>query len=72
MKRKPRAQLYLPPLSPDDALRVVDVIERLASAIWRAHGPQMVARLHHSDRPQPLAAGRIGHPAPDSDDDVPA
>lgn len=53
------AQLHLPPLSPDQALVCVHIFERLITAIWRAHGPAMHARLdeiHGHAPPDPPAS----------------
>ena len=47
-KRKPpprHAQIHLPVLDPDEALRFVDLLERICTAIWKAHGQQMSERL---------------------------
>lgn len=33
--------LELPPLGPEEALRLVHLLERLQSAIWTAHGHRM-------------------------------
>ena len=35
------AQIHLPPLYPEEALRLVALLERASRAIWRAHGMQM-------------------------------
>lgn len=39
--RRPHAQVHLPPLHPDDALLLVNVLEKAIAAIWRAHGEAM-------------------------------
>ena len=35
------AQIHLPPLDPDEALRFVAFLDRISRGIWRAHGMQM-------------------------------
>lgn len=39
--RRPHAQIHLPPLSSDYALTLVDIFERVITAIWHAHGDGM-------------------------------
>ena len=39
--RLPYAQVRLPSLSTDDALTLVDILERIVEAIWRGHGDAM-------------------------------
>ena len=41
----PHAQAHLPALDGDDALLIVNVLQRVADAIWRAHGAAMHASL---------------------------
>ena len=41
----PHASVQLPPLNGHEALIVVNILERLISAIWCAHGPAMQATL---------------------------
>lgn len=62
------AQLHLPELSPDEALVFVNILDRLISAIWRAHGEAMAARLDevHDFRP---SSGT--HPSSPVDDGEP-
>ena len=43
--RPRRVHFCLPPLAPDEALRLVNLLERITHAIWDAHGAQMVALL---------------------------
>jgi hypothetical protein len=38
-------QLHLPPLAGGDALLVVNILERIVEAIWRAHGEAMAEAL---------------------------
>ena len=42
-KRPPpnHAQIHLPVLQPEEALRFVALLERISAAIWKAHGQQM-------------------------------
>ncbi len=40
------AQLHLPPLEPEAALVVVNVLEHAIQAIWRAHGDRMAEILY--------------------------
>lgn len=70
MTRKPHTQLHLPPLAPDDALLVVNVIEQLVSAIWHAHGPQMLQRLQRRDPSPPVAIARLGQATVDTTPDA--
>ena len=48
-----QAVLELPPLSPEQALLLVDILERCRGAIWEAHGQQMAELLldRYTDRP---------------------
>ena len=50
-KRRTRshAQLHLPPLTGDEALLVANVLQRMADAIWRAHGDAMGAAISGRD-----------------------
>jgi len=43
VSRRRHAQLHLPPLSAQDALAVVDVLQRAIAAIERTHGDQIRA-----------------------------
>jgi hypothetical protein len=49
---RPHAQLHLPALSPEQALLLVQVLERAIAALYRAHGEAMVE----------LTAARIDRP----------
>lgn len=53
----PHPQAHLPALSGDDALLVVNILERITSAIWRAHGPAMQAALEESSANDAVTAG---------------
>ena len=44
----PHAQAHLPALNGNDALLIVNILERVTDAIWRAHGPAMHAALEES------------------------
>lgn len=44
----PHAQAHLPALDGEDALLVVNILQRVADAIWRAHGPAMHASLEEA------------------------
>jgi hypothetical protein len=49
----PRARLALPPLEGEDALAIVNFLDRAIAAIWRAHGHAMadcLAELHARPR----------------------
>jgi hypothetical protein len=61
MTRLPHAQVHLPPLTPDEALVFVNILDCLMTAIWRAHGPAMAARLEEIH----------DHQAACSSDDIP-
>jgi hypothetical protein len=51
-RRKPHAQLHLPVLTAEQALLLVNVLERVITAIYRAHGDAMAQ----------LSAARIDPP----------
>lgn len=44
----PHAQAHLPALDGADALLVVNILQRVTDAIWRAHGPAMQASLEET------------------------
>ena len=72
MNRTPHVQLHLPPLSPDQALFCIDILERLINAIWRTHGDEIdlwLAAVHCDAPPSPPPP--IAAPAPSDDDDLP-
>ncbi len=66
----PRAQIQLPPLSSDDALTLVDILEMIIAAIWRAHGDDMadLQALRGVETPKPWDA-EWECPNPDASDD---
>lgn len=78
-RRRPRhAQLHLPPLRAEDALLVVNVLQKAMAAIWRAHGEAMADYLqvaYAGSMPRPPGAVWCGnsnaseHDLPD--DDIP-
>jgi hypothetical protein len=39
--RRRHAQIHLPPLQPDEAVLLVNFLERAITAVWRAHGDAM-------------------------------
>ena len=55
MNRRRHAQLHLPPLSPQQALTLVTVLDRAIAAIRRAHGDAM---RHHLEMRQAEARAR--------------
>jgi hypothetical protein len=73
------AQIHLPPLSGEDASRLLVWLERASSAIWRAHGPEILNfRLRIGDDllTHPFDDDEIPcfcprHPERDNDDDGP-
>jgi hypothetical protein len=50
---KPHAHIHLPPLSANQALRLVAMLEHAISAIWRAHGDAMAEELNLLGVPTP-------------------
>ena len=44
-RRLPHARIHLPSMEPDQAVMVVDVLEKTVKAIWRAHGDAMADYL---------------------------
>lgn len=44
-RANPHAQLHLPTLTGHEALLVAGILDRISSALWRAHGEQMCACL---------------------------
>lgn len=54
----PMLRLDLPPLDAGSALTLVDVLERIITALWAAHGDRMIE----------LRGLRPARPAPDPDD----
>lgn len=45
MNRRRHTQAHFPVLEPDEALRFVDLLQRVIDAVWRAHGHEMGERL---------------------------
>ena len=72
----PHAQLHLPSLDGDQALIFINILDRLISAIWRAHGHAMAAILEEPAPPAPssLQEREPSHTTPAQDldnDDLP-
>jgi hypothetical protein len=42
---RPHPQIHLPPLGAAYALTLVDILDRISDAIWRAHGDRMTHLL---------------------------
>jgi len=60
----------LPPLVPEQAVKLVTVLEKLIEAIWQTHGDQMVDYLGcvaPDSMPRPADADWCGDPEADSD-----
>ncbi len=53
-RTRPHAQLHLPVLSAEQALLLVNVLERTIAAIYRAHGDAMVELSAARIDPPPL------------------
>jgi hypothetical protein len=66
----PRLRVSLPKLDAYDALLVADVLERITSALWHAHGDHMADILARRgvDTPMPEDAAYASTPALDLDD----
>lgn len=66
----PRAQILLPPLSADFALTLVDILEQIVTAIWKAHGDRMtdLQALRGVETPRPWGA-EWECPNPNASDD---
>ncbi len=45
----PHAQMHFPAMTPDDALRVIELFERFLAAMWRAHGDSIADYLACTD-----------------------
>lgn len=68
LRRRPHAQLHLPPLSAEQALVVVHVLERAISALYRAHGHAMSDLLAARLDPPALRVISVSGSLPDDDD----
>jgi len=73
MSKRRHAQLHLPPLEPEVALAVVNVLEQAIQAIWRAHGEGMAEILFRRQLAQEQRRAQefvdVGDPiAPDDTD----
>jgi hypothetical protein len=61
--RRPHAQIHLPPLEPDEAVFLVNFLEKAVQAIWRAHGDAMadyLGRVAPDSMPRPPDAEWCG------------
>lgn len=65
----PHAQLHLPPLHAEQAALVVALLERVITAIYRAHGPALFDHFDASIDPPPSRTVRISSTS--SNDDIP-
>lgn len=65
-RRSRRAQFHLPPLDADEALTLVNILERAIAAIWRAHGEAMAELLHQHAAPHARASEYIDDGNPDA------
>lgn len=69
--RRRRAQIHLPPLTAEEALQIVALLDRAIAAIWRAHGDAMADHqaMRGIETPPPRDAVPDGNPdAPDNID----
>jgi len=69
----PQARILLPPLSADYALTLVHILERIAEAIWRAHGDAMadLQAARGIETPRPWDADWVcPNPHASDDDDI--
>jgi hypothetical protein len=66
----PHAQIHLPPLSANQALRLVAMLEHAISAIWRAHGDAMAEELTLLGVPTPHPPDPVSGGTPDADLDA--
>ena len=59
VSRRRHARIHLPALEPDQAVILVQVLERAVGAIWRAHGDEMadfLGRVAPNSMPRPYDA----------------
>lgn len=71
-RRRPHAQIHLPPLTAEEAYLLATIFERATIAIWRAHGDAMAdfqGRVF-PDEPSPLGAVPTVDRDPDDDSDL--
>jgi hypothetical protein len=59
----PHANVHLPSLDGHEALRLVNILDRIISAVWRAHGHSMRATLEELSPPLPPASRRAPSPS---------
>ena len=71
LRRPRRAQIHLPPMTADEALRLVAMLDRAITAIWRAHGDAMADHqaMRGIETPPPRDAVPDGYPNPPDDTD---
>ena len=56
VSRRRHAQIHLPPLDPDQAVVLVNILEKAIEAVWRAHGDAMadyLGRVAPDSMPRP-------------------
>jgi hypothetical protein len=68
-RRRPHAQLHLPPLEAHEALALVAICERLIAAVWRAHGDAMVDIKANGLPPEPFRPTSTDVPLTNDDPD---
>lgn len=61
---RPHASVHLPPLDGHEALLFVNILERLISAIWRAHGHAMRDTLKQAHASEPPARRKTSPSSP--------
>jgi hypothetical protein len=49
-RRPPHAQIHLPPLTANEALLLVNLLDHAIAALWRTHGDAMAELLACLDR----------------------
>lgn len=68
-RRRPHAQLHLPPLEAHEALALVAICERLIAAVWRAHGDAMADVEANGLLPEPFPTTSTDVPVSNDDPD---
>jgi hypothetical protein len=56
VSRRRHARIHLPPLDPDQAVVLVNIMEKAIKAVWRAHGDAMadyLGRVAPDSMPRP-------------------
>ena len=64
----PHAQVHLPPLTAQEALLVINLLERLVRALWKAHGGAMADYLGCHDPDDALPTEPTSAAGVDADD----